>query len=307
MKKKIKNTRLFIVFMVLLVLVVVLFSRKEGYRERSFDRQLIQVETENISKIRLYPKVMNGESFDIENENAGWKLVKNKQSFKANNSQIEGMLSTLKNLEAKSIVANSKERWEHYEVSDSLASRVQLFDDNKVVADLYIGKFQFVQPRGMFSYVRPEGSKETYKVEGFLGSTFNRKLNDLRDKTLIDDRIANWKQLSFDYPGDSSFVLSKSNDIWMLGNVPADSAAVAAYINKLKVQNANSIYDEAVEVAANTYRLTIERENLEAIQLTVKSVNGEKVLSSSENEGVWFNDDTKIKTIFVSQSTFLSQ
>ncbi|MGF7138982.1 DUF4340 domain-containing protein [Roseimarinus sediminis] len=307
MRKKIKNTRLFVVFMVLLVLVVVLFSRKEGYRERSFDRQLIQVETENISKIRLYPKVMNGESFDIENENAGWKLVKNKQSFKANNSQIEGMLSTLKNLEAKSIVANSKERWEHYEVSDSLASRVQLFDDNKVVADLYIGKFQFVQPRGMFSYVRPEGSKETYKVEGFLGSTFNRKLNDLRDKTLIDDRIANWKQLSFDYPGDSSFVLSKSNDIWMLGNVPADSAAVAAYINKLKVQNANSIYDEAVEVAANTYRLTIERENLEAIQLTVKSVNGEKVLSSSENAGVWFNDDTKIGTIFVSQSTFRSK
>lgn len=306
MRKKIKNTRLFIVFMVLLVLVVVLFKRKEGYRERSFDRQLIQFETSDISKIALYPKMLNGAGFIIEKENDGWMLVQDDKSFDADNRQIERMLSTLKNLEAKSIVANSKERWENYEVSDSLASRVQLYEGNKMVADLYIGKFQFSQPRNMFSYVRPGGSKETYKVEGFLSSTFNRKLNDLRDKTLIDDRMANWTRLSFDYPGDSSFVLAKSNTMWMLGNAPADSAAVADYINKIKVQNGSSIYEKEVDAVANTCRLTIERENLEAIQLTVKSVNGEKVLSSSENAGVWFNDDTKIETIFVSQAAFRS-
>jgi hypothetical protein len=302
MYKKINNKTLGIVFAVLLVLVVILFSSKGGHKERSFSKQLVDINTEEITQITITPRSMEGESFDLIKESDEWKISANNQFYKPSSNTVESMLSAIENMIAKSMVANSKDRWDIYEVSDSLASRVQLFKGSKKVGDVFIGKFKFSQPRSMSTYVRLEGGKETYKVDGFLTSTFNRKVNDLRDKTVIDDPLATWNEIAFSYPSDSSFVLSKVNNRWMLDGGIADSTEVANYINSIKQKSANSISENSS--GSSLLKIDILRSEGEPIELLVKNSDNERILISSENENVRYNDQNTIDQIFVSRKKF---
>ena len=304
MRKKIKNTRLLIVFVVLLALVVILFTQKNGQKERSFDKHLVKFDTEEVTQMKLYPKSMKGGVIEINKADDQWTIKSGDETYHANKGMIDGMVSQLQNLTAKSLVANTKDRWASYEVTDSLASEVELYAGKKKVADVYIGKFKFSQPQNMSTYVRVGGKKETFKVDGFLSSTFNRQVNDLRDKSVINDQLANWTKLTFDYPADSSFVLSKTNEKWMIDGVLADSAAVVKYINTIKRSNGNKIAEAEANGASNLYRLTIERENLSPVVIDVKETAITKVLHSSENSETWFDDKSLIDRLFVPRSKF---
>lgn len=304
MRKKIKNNRLLIVFVALLALVVILFTQKNGQKERSFDKQLLKFNAEEITQIKLYPKSLTGGMIEINNADDQWTIKSGSETYKANKGMIDGMVSQLQNLTAISMVANSKDRWATYEVNDSLASNVELYAGKKKVADIYIGKFKFSQPQNMATYVRIAGKKETYKVEGFLSSTFNRQVNDLRDKTVINDQLANWSKLTFNYPADSSFVVSKENEKWMVDGMPADSAAVVKYINAIKRSNANKITESNTLISPNLYQLTIERDNLSPIVIDVKDEAMKQILHSSENSETWFDDQSLIDRLFVPKSKF---
>ena len=308
MRKTINNKWLLIIFAALLVLVVLLFSKNDGHKERSFDKQLVTFLNDDISKIVLYPKILSGSLIEVEKTDQGWHLKTGDKQYRAGQNSVDGMLNSLSNLKALNLAANSKERWETYEVSDSLATRVQLFNNNnKKVADVYIGKFKFTQPQSMSTYVRIDGKKETYRVDGFLGSVFNQNVSDLRDKTITSDPMANWTSLTFDYPADSSFVLIKQDNQWKIDGVLAKQDEVSRYINTVKNQNGNTIIDEPVLAGIPLYRLTIARENLEPIKLSVYENALGKLLASSENEGVAFSDQSLIDRFFVPKSKFKIQ
>lgn len=305
MRKTINNKWLLIIFAVLLLLVVLLFSKNEGHKERSFDKQLVSFVNDDIIKIILFPKNLQGESIELEKMENSWQVKSGDETHKAGQSNIDGMLNSLADLKALSLAANSKDRWETYEVNDSLATRVQLFNNNnKKVADVYIGKFMFKQPRSMSTYVRLNGKKETYRVEGFLSSTFNRTVNDLRDKTITRDPIANWRKLLFDYPADSSFVLAKEQGQWMINGVLANQDEVTGYINSIKNQSGITIYEGNAIPGYPKYRLTIERENLDPVVVSVAETDGLLLLTSSENEGIWYSDQSVTDRFIVPKSKF---
>ncbi|MFA9391853.1 MAG: DUF4340 domain-containing protein [Prolixibacteraceae bacterium] len=304
MPNKRSNTRLLIVFAILLVLVLVLFTRKDSQKDRSFNKQLVELQHDEITQLKLFSKQNNHQELSLQKEGEQWMISDGQEKYRASNSLVEQMITAMEDLQAKSLVSNSKDKWDEYEVSDSLAAaKVEVYKDAKKLADVYIGKFKFSQPRNMSTYVRLSGKKEVYKVEGFLSSTFNRVMNDFRDKTVLKDPTANWTKLSFDYPSDSSFVLSKTNGKWMLDGVLADSVGCAGYVNSLKNQSGTSI-SSITPGGSVLYQLTVERENLAPVVLQVKQNGNENLLSSSENQEVWFNDKSLIEKIFVSKSKF---
>jgi hypothetical protein len=304
MRKKINNLSLAIIFIVMLLLVMFLFMKKGGHNERSFNRQLVEFNTDKVTRMVLFPKSMNAKAITINKEEEDWKIEVDDTCYRADRSRIDGMLSGLHELKAKSLVANSEERWSTYEVNDSLASRVQLFDGSKKIVDVYIGKFKHVQNQSISTYVRISGAKETYRVDGYLTGEFNRKVNDLRDKTILKDPKADWTKISFDYPADSSFVLTKNEKRWMLDGVMADSAAVVKYINTVRNQDGRQIVDLAHQPGVSLYHLKIERANLDPIELDVREYVKKKVIESSENRGVWFDDQNLFDRVFVAKSKF---
>lgn len=304
MAKNTKNNKLLIVFAVLLVLVLVVFSNKNSKKESSFNKQLVELSEDEITQILLHPKLMNNAEISMNKEGDVWAISDGTNSYRANTSMINNVLSTLTSLEARSLVANSKDKWDEYEVSDSLAAcRVEVFAGSKKKADIYIGKFKFAQPQSMSTYVRLNGQKQTYKVDGFLSSTFNRNLNDWRDKTMLKDLTTNWTKMTFNYPADSSFVLEKSNERWMIDGVFADSVSVAGYINTMKNLSGINISD-INPGGASVYQLTIDRENLSPVTFQVQTNGDQQLITSSENKDVWFTDQSIIDKVFVPASKF---
>jgi len=289
---------IFIALLAIVVLVEVIDSRKGN---RTFKSDLVEVITEDITSIELYPKAANGNLIKLFRENDKWKVESEGKTYNADQSAAGNMISQLNNMTPKSVAATSKDRWEQFEVTDSLGTRIKLFQGTDVVADLVIGKFSFSQPRNMTSYVRLTDEKEVYGVEGMLGMSFNRNLNSFRDRTIIKSNKSDWTKLTFSYPADSSFVLEKIGNKWMVGEMETDSASVVDYFNSISNLTDGSFADEK-PVIAPTHHLTIEGNNMmQKVEISGYYSDDENfVLETNQNPEAYFNSKTSAEKVFVS-------
>jgi hypothetical protein len=140
------------------------------------------------------------------------------------------------------------------------------------------------------SYVRITGEKKVYGVEGFLSLTFNGKFNDYRDKSFIKLNKDNVVKISFTFPSDSSFILTRKDSVWYAGNSVADSLSVAEYLNSLTYLNGQDILDNFKPTDDPLFEISLEENNL--LNISVKCYKTDKeneyVLSSSLNPDVYF-------------------
>jgi len=301
MFRKINYKLLISVFVVLLALVVIveLLDFRKG--NRTFKSDLVEVNAEDVTAIELYPKAVSGKLIRIFRENDAWKVESDGKVYNADSQGTSRMIMELNSVKPKSVAATGKERWKQFEVTDSLGTRVKLLSGNKVLADIIVGKFSFAQPNTMTSYVRLNGDKAVYGVDGMLAMTFNRNLNSFRDKTIIKSNKTDWTRLTFSYPADSSFVLEKRDNKWMIGDMQADSAKVAQYFTRIANLTDGSFASEKPMIAP-THHLTIEGNNMmPKVDITGYYSDPENfVLESNQNPNTWINSKTTAEKVFVS-------
>src|SRR5210317_1594934 len=168
MFRKINTKVLAIIFVVLLALVVLIEIIDNRKGNRTFKSDLVEVVAGEVTSIELYPKVNNGNQIKLFKENDKWKVESEGKKYNADQAIAGQLISSLNNMKPKSVAATNKDRWEQFEVTDSLGTRVKLFNDANLLTELIIGKFSFSQPRNMTSYVRLSDDKEVYGVEGML-------------------------------------------------------------------------------------------------------------------------------------------
>lgn len=306
MFRKINNKILVIIFAALLVLVVFieLMDAKKG--NRTFKNELVKVAAETVTSIEIYPKATNGNQIKIFRENNMWKAESEGKTYNADAAIAGRMISELNSLKPKSVAATKKESWEKFEVTDSLGTRVKLIKGSEVLADVTIGKFSFSQPRNTTSYIRLTGDKEVYGVDGMLAMSFNRNLNAFRDRTIIKSNKKDWTKLTFGYPADSSFVLEKKGDKWIVGDLETDSALVAGYFTKI-ANLTDASFTETKPVITSTHRLTIEGNNgMQNVEIDGFFLDSDNfVLTSSQNPGSYFNNSETAKKVFVSMMNLI--
>lgn len=301
MFRKINSKILVIIFAALLVLVVFieLVDAKKG--NRTFKNELVKVAAEEVTSIEIYPKATNGNLIKIFRENNKWRTESEGNSYNADAATAGRMISELNSLKPKSVAATKKESWKKFEVTDSLGTRVKLLKGSEVLADVMIGKFSFSQPRNTTSYIRLTEDKEVYGVDGMLAMSFNRNVNSFRDRTIIKSNKTDWTKLTFEYPADSSFVLEKKGEKWMIGDMESDSALVTTYFAKIANLSDGSFADTK-PVVAPTHRLTIEGNNeMQKVEITGYFEDDDNfILSSNLNSGSYFNSMETAKKVFVS-------
>ena len=301
MFRKINTKVLAIIFVALLTVVVLIEIIDSRKGNRTFKSDLIEVVASEVTSIELYPKATNGKQIKLFKENDEWKVESEGKKYNADQSVAGQMISSLNNMKTKSVAATNKDRWEYFEVNDSLGTQVKLFNGAGLLADIIIGKFSYSQPRNMTSYVRLANDKEVYGVEGMLGMTFNRNLNSFRDRTIIKSNNTDWTKLIFSYPADSSFVLEKVGGKWMIGEMETDSASVVQYFNKIANLTDGSFADEK-PVIAPTHRLTIKGNNMmQKVEIIGYFSNEDNfILETNQNSGAYFNSKTSAEEVFVS-------
>ena len=294
---------IFSILMIVVVLTEMADSRKGG---RTFREELVDVSPDEVTSLEISPKVEGNKVIKLLKENDSWFVESGDKRYRADPSLPSAMINELNSMKPESVVATGDERRVQYEVTDSLGTRVKLFSGNNLLADLIIGKFSFSQPQKMTSYIRLEGDKVIYGVDGMLGMSFNRNVDSFRDKTVIKSNSSDWSRLVYKYPADSSFTLEKAAEGWTVNGQPADSASVAEYFSAIR-NLSDSRFAENKTGMSVTHSLLIEGNNdMEKVEINgYYQEDGVFMVESSQNRGNIFESKELAEKIFISSSSLL--
>jgi hypothetical protein len=299
----------------LLTVITQLSEKMNG--ERTFRSELAKFDTARVTGMVISDLKSSDKNIELIKTGGGWKMKANGKEYRTDQNYIQSLLWEITQLKAERIAANNKNKWNEFEVTDSLALRITIKGKSKILADLLVGKFSYQPPTGgnpydrqgnMTSFVRIAGEKEVYAVNGFIRGEISPDVNRFRDKTLVKTEAGTLRKLTFQYPADSSFVLEKQGNSWTVSGVTADSAKAAQYISSLEQMTGTEFADDAPASGQAVFKLTLERGSslpIEVMAFEADSTNGH-ILTSTLNPGVQFSGKNGLTgRIFKGKSAFL--
>jgi len=158
------------------------------------------------------------------------------------------------------------------------------------------------------SYVRLNGEKEIYAVDGFLNMAFNMDFNFWRNQQILKTKKNDITRLSLNYPADSGFVAIRKDTVWVIGNQPVDSASIDSYLTSLGFQSGSLFVDDYIPQKNPNYQLVIEGNNMSQIVITgYRNDDNEVIINSSINPDSYFSSSYEgvFSKIFISKEKLL--
>jgi hypothetical protein len=326
MLSKFLNTKTLIILLVILgvILLIVTLTKKE---DRTFKSEMVSIDTAVVTKMIIHPKLGDkGKEVSFIKTGTEWKLESDGKAFKPDPASVKNILSELVRMKSERVAATEETKWKEFEVTDSTATRIKLYNENKLLADLYVGKFNYTQPpqgqqqnpyqqqsKGkMSTYVRPAGDKEVYVVDGFIKMSIQANVNAYRDKTLFASNKDDLTKISFNYPNNESFVLSKEGAKWLLNGQPTDSTKTVKYLNKLARVTSSNFIDEVMPLTSSpTHQVKIEGNNIIPVELNAfpaDSVNKFVITSSLVSDAKYSGAKSGLfERVFVKSSEFFAE
>jgi hypothetical protein len=327
MLRKMNIKTLAIIFIILATIYAVQLIMAPK-RAGNMPTQITSFTPDDCNRIVISPKEANKSDVILQKKgNNNWTVSgRDGQEFAADSNVVNGIIKTMSNLAPMRLATKNKDRWKEFEVTDSTGTGISLFKGDDVLADLVIGRFTYTQspmaaqmsqrnpymrqnPGTMSTYVRNTDESEVYAVEGHLSSKVGTKPDRFRDKSFfsMEKGIIQPMELDFSFPGDSSFVLKKTNEKWQIGDLTADSASVVSYLKKirnLKVTNFAKAKPQSI-----SHKLIIKGEKGTIATIEAESTKSSTVISSSQYpENIALdNSHSLFNKLFVSKNKFLKE
>ena len=322
MANKFNNRTLLIVLVALAALYFLSnFLQSRSRTKTSLNTELVTIDTSAITE------------FTVDNENPvkftrngnQWQVTSNGITDEADINSVNTLLSQLLTIKAERLVANSSDKWGEYQLTDSTATRVTVIEGGKgETLDLYVGRFQYRPPaqtqQNQFqqqqpqiqgsTYVRVGGDEKVYATEGFLAMTFSGGFKTWREGQFLRATKSNIRQVQFDYPADSSFVLARPDSLWTLnGEIIENQNSVDTYLNNLVYKQDKNFTDNFSGVGVPTHSLTISGDNMTniVVKAFADHTNDYYYLQSTLNPGATVESKKGglFGQLFVDKSKFL--
>lgn len=294
MSKKKNNRVLLIVFAVLLVAVGLNELIKSSKGERSFRKDIVGIQANDIKKISIFPKNAGNRTVDVFLEDTVWKLKFDGKMFAADQELIKGIADELANMVPERLIANKRELWKDYDITDSTGVKVVIYGQKSDKTEITLGRFSYNQAtRKPCTYVRVNSEKEVYAVEGYLSMTLNREINSLRDKNIYRGNQNDLTQISFSYPADSSFTLTRQENRWTINGAPVDSTLMAGYLGTISYLTGSDFRDDFIPAAVTLEPVKVVLTGTNMNPVEIKAFRDAKgtVLNSSENKTSYFSGE----------------
>ncbi|RLD58545.1 MAG: hypothetical protein DRJ05_07860 [Bacteroidetes bacterium] len=280
MLNKFLNTKTLVILLIIVLGIYFLSDMFEN-EDRTFRSDLVSIDTAEITKIVIVPKIGGGDEISLIRTGSSWDLKSAGKSYKSDGAVIKNVLARLSLLKPERVAATNRSKWKGFEVTDSTSTRVKLYVGDKVGTEIYIGKFSYTQPpqgqgqmqqrqqQGkMSTHVRLAGEDEVYVVDGFLKMEIQANVDAYRDKTLVAVNNNDLTKLTFKYPDNDNFTLSLENNKWVINGMEADSANTAKYLQKLSKVTSNSFIDNINAVGSTpSHYVKFEGKNMLPVEI----------------------------------------
>jgi len=302
MSKRFDTKKLLYIFGALVVLLLLTVILKVPKEKATLKGLLLELDTAEVSKIVITPKYQEGEPFEFIRSENRWRIIQDNKTANPATGAIQNIFDEILALKPKSLAAVDKTKWKEFELTDSMATRVEFMNEKgRKLAGVLIGKFSYKQSPNPYnsysgnniegtSYVRINDEKEIYAVDGFLAVSFSGQFSDWRDRSFIKSNKDDITEVSFRLPGDSSYVMVKKEKNWFIGSRQADSVSVSNYLNALSFIDGQEFRDGFIPVSNPEYQIVVQGNNL--LNFTVKCYSAEGtdefVLNSSLNPDVYY-------------------
>ncbi len=281
--------------------------------DRTLKETLYTIDTASIDKIVITPMLSSeNKPFSLEKNDGKWVAKQGEIEDNANINIIKSAVGPFQAMKPQRLVALNNNRWKNYEVTDSLGTKVQVYADGSLVADLMIGKFSYNNTtRKVYSFVKPANGNEVFAIDGALSSTFRQAFSAYRDKSFLKFNPSNIKSVRFDYPADSSFVLNKMGNTWQIDGQTADSTATANFLSKIQNKSMNDFKDN-FDIADKQpqFKVTFEGDNMAAIEVSCyEDESLAYIMHSTQNRNNYFTGGSinLFEELYVSKSKFLKK
>jgi hypothetical protein len=317
MSKKFDNKILLYVFLALIIIFagVKLYNRK--FTDSTLNTKIVDIDTTRVTKLLLYPLSEKKNEIKFYKEGKDWKLSKGKLIVEPESNAIKNFFAMLLDIKVQRLASKDKTKWSEYNLTDSMATQVKVYEGEKLALNLYIGKFNYQRSNDQYqmygrgisgsTYVRLGGEPEVYVVDGFLTFTFNQQFNAFRKQSIARLEKEKVNKLTFKYPGDSSFTITQSGKNWMIGDQKADSAKMEEFLNSLNYKNSSSFDDNFIPSGMAQYNLIVEGKDMKALTIDgYIRANDSYILNSNQNSNSWFSSPYKglFTEIFKSKKSF---
>ena len=275
-----------------------------GNRERSFDPNIIIIDTAAVNKIVIYP-AQGDAKFELQKTGTDWLLQRNSDQYQATSASVSALLANLNSISADRIVSKNAERYKDYAVDDEGGTRIELFNSQKKLGDIIVGRFNFNQAtRSGTSYLKKSDEPEVYSVDGFLSMSLSQGFDSYRNKTLTSINAGDLTRITLEGDGGGGATLVKSDSVWRYpSGAEVDSAAIASYLNTVRSVTGSSFVNSRNDAGQRIKLLKMEGNNMaapiEIICYTSQDTSHHFVIHSSANEeGYFFSDSTGIYSRF---------
>ncbi|HSW67154.1 MAG TPA: DUF4340 domain-containing protein [Bacteroidales bacterium] len=228
-------------FVVLLAGVVLLLRHDSRRQQGSLARELVKINSQNVTRLEIIPGGVIEETFHIERQGEQWKVGTHQEQHNANTDQIERILEELSPLTPQQLISRNPEKWSEFHVSDETGTRVKIYEGNNLAGDIVIGKIHFAQHAlqggrqnpEISTHVRLTGQDETFIVSGFLSSMFQPDLSAYRDQTVVKANLNDIEKIVVSGGEGFGYELTREGDQWLINGVPADTEKTTAYLESL--------------------------------------------------------------------------
>jgi len=311
MFKKFNTSTLLIILVLLggLSLLNKFYCSKKS--ENTFESSFVQIDSNAVKQIFIYPKAEKGKEIKLTKTDKGWDLQNDKLKTTADSAEVHRLLSMFSDVKVNSLAAEDKSGWADFQVNDSLGSRIKFVTDNKTY-EMIVGKFGFnAGARNGITYIRRMGEDKVYGVDGYISFNVNRDFTGWRNKLFMSGNKDAWTSLTFSYPADSGFTLSRQGSSWTLNGMPVDSNKTNQYLSQLANKQSAGFVEGYSQTGAPAYSLTIGggKDKPVILQAFPADSTQKFILHSSLNPDGWFSEvkNPMMESIFVGKGKFLKE
>ncbi|UXP31395.1 DUF4340 domain-containing protein [Reichenbachiella agarivorans] len=299
--KKIGNIKLIILLLVLVGIYFALDFSVRKNRSESIRSELVNLDIPLVSKIEIASPKNN---VSLAKKGEEWELtLPNGKDVVASASSVSNILNTLSSIKPSRLASKKKEQWKEYQV-DTAGTEVKIYQGNELTLDIILGRFSMESQQSYSSFVRLADESEVYNVKNFMAFSVPTDPNAYRDKTVARIHKDSLEKITFSYPGDSSFVLSKGAEMWDIQGEKADSTSVAKYLSSLSYLSSSQFYDQEIAAFSLVVSVVFSHANGQEIKLSGYIREGERIVHSSNNSQAYFKDGNLWDKVFVSASKF---
>jgi hypothetical protein len=313
--KKINNKILVIGLAALVGIFVIAKLFRSPRLEGNIRKELVKLDTADITEIRMTSSGDQPKLVKLIRGQGKWTAVQDDKSYPADKSAVNSILTSVSDLNAVRMVSRKKDKWDSYNVGEK-STNVSVYVDGDREAEFRVGKTGFNQNPSQqqfgrqgieaFTYVRMADEDEVYIVNGFLEASFNRSINDWRDKSLLRFSPDIISKVTFSYPADSSFVLEKRDSVWVVEGKPADKSKVDAYLREFSYRSETSFADNFDASSSPAYKVQFEASGGPVATVEAWRADTSWYLRSSIQPEVIFlnNDPSAMSRLFPGRGKF---